>query len=187
MEGVLKDHGVLFVGAQAAHAPFEDLGAVLSLTDLLAGEDAPEVSVDPGAAQGGLGQMAVRGGGHIHPHALHFQQGEEFHNAGLGLDLVGVEVLHLGLDQGDDLVHTLGHVVGVLAVGGALADGQDLELLAQVRLRLDAQGAQGPGAQVVPDEHGVEQSAVHVENRALQSHHDVPFSLVFSIATIIAL
>ena len=114
--------------------------------------------------------MAVRGGGHVHPHALHLQKGEELLYAGLGLDLLLVEFLHPPLDEGDDLLHALGQGVALLAVGGALAQRQHLQLLRQALLRRDALGAEHARPQVVPDEHGVQQRAVHVKNGALQSH-----------------
>ena len=111
--------------------------------------------------------MAVRIGGNVHPDAFHLQKGEEFLNAGFGLNVVVVEILHLGLRQVDDLVHGLGQMVFLLAEGGTLPHSQHHESCPQVRGRLDAHGPQQVGPQVVPDVHGVQQCAVHVEDRTL--------------------
>ena len=81
-----------------------------------------------------------------------------------------VEVLHLGFRHVHDLFHRLGELIGVLAVLGAFPEGHDLQLVVEPRLRLDALGPEGPGTDLVPDGHGVQQGTVHIKNRALQPH-----------------
>ena len=44
------------------------------------------------------------GGGHIHPYALHFQNGEKFFQTRLGPDLAGIKRLHSLNDLVDDLL-----------------------------------------------------------------------------------
>ena len=121
-------------------------------------------------AEGRLRQGPVRGGGHVHPHALHLQKGEELLHAGLRLDLLTVELVDLIEHQAHQLVHRLGELVVVLAVGHTVPEGEGLQLLLQLRRRLNAQLPQHGGPQPLPDGHGVQQGAVHIKNRALQSH-----------------
>ena len=70
----------------------------------------------------------------------------------------------------DQLLLRLGEVVVLLAVGDPVPEGEGLQHLAGLRLGLDAKAPQDAGAQVPPDRHGVQQGAVHIKNRALQSH-----------------
>ena len=85
-----------------------------------------------------------------------------------------VEVIHLGLDLIHDLVHRLRQVVFLPAQRRPLPGGEHLEPLVQIRRGLDAMAAQQVAAQVVPGGHGVQQRAVHIKNRALQSHGNIP-------------
>ena len=117
--------------------------------------------------QGGLYQVPVGVGGDVHPHALHFQQGQEFFHAGLGLDFVFIESTDLGLGQLHDLLHRFGQVVFLFAKGGAVPEGHQHQPVPQVRGGFDTHGAEQVGRQAVPDVHGVQQGAVHVKNRTL--------------------
>ena len=171
VEGVLKHHRVLLVGLKAAHSPLVDLGALLFAAPHLRHSDkSPEVVVDPCMAEGCFRQRAVRGSGHIHPHALHLQKGQKLVHAGLCLDLMLIEIRDPVHYPADQLLLRLGEVVVLLAVGDPVPEGEGLQHLAGLRLGLDAKAPQDAGAQVPPDRHGVQQGAVHIKNRALQSH-----------------
>ncbi|CAN4050717.1 Phage holin family protein, partial [Dysosmobacter welbionis] len=91
-------------------------------------------------------QRAVRGSGHIHPHALHLQKGQKLVHAGLCLDLMLIEIRDPVHYPADQLLLRLGEVVVLLAVGDPVPEGEGLQHLAGLRLGLDAKAPQDAGA-----------------------------------------
>ena len=171
VQGVLKHHGILLVGLKAPHGPLVNFRTLrLSGAHLAAGQHPAEIGRNARVSQPRLRQMAVGVGGHIHRNALHLQKREKAHHTGLWLHLMVIKRLHLPLGHGHNFVYTLGKMVALLAVLGAVPKGQDLQGVIEIGLWLHALSPQGVGAQIGPDMHRVQQGAVHIKNCASQPH-----------------